>query len=119
MDNEVTWLLELAVNPGELETVRALMEEMVASTRAEAGTLSYAWFVSDDGNVVAIYERYADDAAVLTHLGTFGERFVQRFLGAMTPTRFTVFGTPGDDVRQALSGFNPTYLGVFGGFSAR
>jgi len=95
------------------------MNEMVESTRAEAGTLGYAWYVSADGNVVAIYERYANDAAVLTHLGTFGEKFAQRFLGAMTPTRFTVFGAPSDEARQALAGFNPTYLGVFGGIPAR
>jgi quinol monooxygenase YgiN len=119
MTDEVAWLLELTVNPGELETVRALMEEMVASTRAEAGALSYAWYVSDDGTTVAIYERYADSAAVLTHLATFGENFAQRFLGAMSPTRFTVFGTPSDEAKQALSGFAPAYLGFFGGFTAR
>jgi len=119
MNTELAWLLELTINPGELETVRALMNEMVESTRGEAGALSYAWYISDDGNTVALYERYADDAATLTHLGTFGERFAQRFLGAMTPTRLTIFGAPGDDVRQALSAFNPTYLGLFGGFPAR
>jgi quinol monooxygenase YgiN len=119
MDHELAWLLELAVHPGELETVRALMDEMVASTRAEAGALGYAWYSSDDGSTVALYERYTDDAAALTHLGTFGERFAQRFLTAMTPTRLTVFGAPGDQAREALSAFNPTFLGFFGGFPAR
>src|SRR5436190_21792727 len=96
MDNELAWLLELAVHPGELETVRALMEEMVASTRAEPGSLAYAWYVSDDGSTIAAYERYADEAATLTHVATFGGRFAQRFLTAMTPTRMTVFGAPSD-----------------------
>jgi quinol monooxygenase YgiN len=119
MHGEVAWLLELAVKPGELETVRALMEEMVDSTRGEAGALGYAWYASDDGGTIALYERYADDAAALTHLATFGERFAQRFLAAMTPTRLTVFGAPGDEARLALSAFNPTYLKPFGGFPAR
>jgi quinol monooxygenase YgiN len=116
---EVAWLLELAVNPGQLETVRALMDEMVESTAAEPGALSYGWYVSDDGGKVALYERYADSAAVLAHLATFGARFAQRFLGAMTPTRLTVFGSPSDEAQQALAGLNPSYLAFFGGFTAR
>ena len=117
-EHEVAWLLEVAVNPGQLETVRALMDEMVASTRAEPGARGYVWFVGQDGGVVALYERYADSAAALAHLATFGETFAQRFLSLMTPTRVTVFGAPTDEARQALSGFNPTYLGYFGGFTA-
>jgi len=90
--DEVAWLLELAVNPGAGDTVRAVMEEMAASTTAEPGALSYAWFRSDDGGVVAISERYTDSAAVVTHLTTFGETFAKRFLAALTPTRMTVLG---------------------------
>jgi hypothetical protein len=77
------------------------------------------WFVAQGGGVVALYERNADSAAGLAHLATFGEAFAQRFLSLMTPTRVTVFGAPTDEARLALSGFNPTYLGYFGGFTAR
>jgi quinol monooxygenase YgiN len=107
------------VNPGQIETVRALMDEMIVSTRGEAGVVIYEWFVSDDGSVVAISERYADSATTVGHLAGFGENFAQRFLAAMTPTRLTVFGAPSDEARQALSGFNPTYLTFFGGFTAQ
>ena len=117
MGDQVSWLLELAVKPGELDNFRALMNEMVESARAESGTLSYEWFISDDEGVVHIYERYADSAAVMTHLGAFGEKFAERFLAAVDPTRFTVFGTPSDEAREALSGFGPTYLSFFGGFA--
>src|SRR5215213_6888261 len=119
MVHEIAWLLEMRVNPGELETVRALMEEMVASARAEAGTLGYAWYVSEDGTTVALFERYVDSAAVLTHLATFGKKFAQRFDSAMSPARLTIFDTPSDEVRQGMSAFAPTYLGYFGGFMAR
>jgi quinol monooxygenase YgiN len=117
--HEVAWLLELTVNPDQFDTVWALLEEMVASTRAEPGALGYAWFVGEANRTVALYERYADSAAVLTHLATFGERFAPRFLAAMTPTRLTVFGDPSEEARQALAGLNPTYLGFLGGFTAR
>ena len=117
MHEEVSWLLELAVKPGQLDSFRALMNEMVESTRAESGTLSYEWFVNDDGSVVHLYERYTDSAAVMTHLRAFGEKFAGRFLAAVDPTRFTVFGSPSDQVKEALSAFGPTYLKPFGGFA--
>jgi hypothetical protein len=31
-------------------------------------------------------------------------------------TKFAVYGDPDETVRGAITGFNPTYLGNFGGF---
>ncbi len=116
VEKPVSWVLEVAVQPGELEAFRALMDEMVASTRAESGALGYEWFVSEDGRVVHLYERYADSGAALAHLGIFVERFAGRFLDLVNPARLTVMGTPSDEVRAALSGFGPAYLAPFGGW---
>jgi quinol monooxygenase YgiN len=116
MDEEVSWLLEVNVKPGELENFRSLMKEMVASTQGESGTLAYQWFISGDDSVVHVYERYATSAAVMTHLQSFGSKFAERFLAAVDPTKFTIYGTPNDDVKAGLSVFGPTYLGPFGGF---
>ncbi len=119
MGTEVAWLVELSVHTGALETVQALMAEMVTSARGEAGNLGYAWYVSADVRTVAMYERYADDAAVLAHQAKFAARFAERFLGAMTPTRYTVFGAPGEAVGAAWRDFDPIYLQPFGGFPVR
>jgi quinol monooxygenase YgiN len=116
MGGEVSWVVELAVKAGQLEAFRALMEEMVASTRQEQGALAYQWFVSDDGSAVHIYERYASSAAVLEHLQGFGAKFAERFLALVDVTRFVVYGDPSDEAKQGLSGLGPTYLGPFGGF---
>lgn len=117
MSEHVSWLLELAVKPGQLDAFEALMHEMVESTRAEPGTLSYEWSISDAGDVCHVYERYADSAAALAHMGTFGGSFAGRFLAAATPTRLTVYGTPSDEVRKGLGGFGPMFLAPFGGFA--
>ena len=117
MANTVSWVIQLAVKPGQLEAFTALMEEMVESTRAEPGTLAYEWFIGDAGEVVHIYERYADSAAVLAHGATFGEKFAERFMAGVDPTGFDIYGTPSDEVKDALSDFSPAYLGVFGGFA--
>ena len=91
------------------------MDEMVESTQAEPETLSYDWFVSADGSAVHIYERYADSEALVTHSPASGE-FAERFLSMVDPVKFTVYGEPSAEAREAMSGFSPTYLGTFGGF---
>jgi quinol monooxygenase YgiN len=117
MDAQLSWVLEVVVKPGQLDAFRALMHELVESTRAEPGALIYEWFVSEDNEVVHLSERYADSAAVVAHLGTVGEKFGERFLAAVDPTRLTVMGSPSDEAQAALDGFGPTYLVPFGGFA--
>ena len=116
MSGTVSWMLTLSVNEGKLDKFRELMEEMVAATREESGTLMYEWFLSED-DACHLYERYADDGATMVHLGNFGAKFAGRFLGCVTPTGFSVYGTPGAEVRQALGAFGPDYLAPFGGFA--
>jgi quinol monooxygenase YgiN len=117
MNDEVSWVFEVAVKPGKIDALRTLMEEMVESTRAEPGALVYEWFVSDDEGVVLLYERYADSAAALTHSEVFGAKFAERFLDLVEPTRFTVLGTPSDEVKAALSRPGRAFLQPFGGFA--
>lgn len=118
MSSHVSWLLELEVQEGRQSDFRDLVAEMVAATRTnEAGTLAYEWSTSAEGKQCHIFERYADSAAVLTHLGTFGERFAGRFLEILRPVRFVVYGVPRTDVQAALAGFNPVYMQPAGGFS--
>ena len=116
MEEQISWLLELAVNPGQLESLKALISEMVESSEAELGTVSYEWFISEDERLVYNCDRYVDSRAVTTHLATFGEKFAPRFLAAVSPTRLTVFGNPNAEVREALAGFGPTYLECLDGF---
>jgi hypothetical protein len=60
------------LRPDELQSIWALMQEMVASTRGKAGALAYHWFVGDDGTTVHIYEHYASSAALMEHLQNLG-----------------------------------------------
>src|SRR5260370_29140639 len=63
----VSWVNELAVKEGKLETFRELMEEMVSGTSGEPGTLAYQWYISHDGGTVHVFEIYADSEAVVAH----------------------------------------------------
>jgi quinol monooxygenase YgiN len=117
MSDVISWNLQVSVREGQLEPFRALMEEMVASTRAEPGTLSYEWYLSADGSACHFCERYADSDAALAHVGNFGSRFAERFMACVQPTGFSVYGNPNDQVRAALDTLGAAYFGWFGGFS--
>ena len=71
MDDQVSWLLEMTVKPGELDNLKALIKEMVESTGAEPGALNYQWCISDDNTTVHNFDRYSDSAAAKTHLDGF------------------------------------------------
>ena len=116
MSSAVSWNLRVSISNGRLDDFRALMEEMVASTEAESGTQGYEWFISNDQASCHINERYADSDAALTHLGGFGAKFADRFLGCVTPTSIDVYGSSSDELRAALDGFGAEYHGPFGGF---
>lgn len=118
MGEEVSWHVDLAVKPGELENFRALTRDMVEYARSEPGVLIYERFASSDGKAVQVYERYADSAAAMTHLLEFRKVFGERFSGMVDRKRFTVSGTPSDALRQVLDGVGATvYLEPFGGLT--
>jgi len=116
MSNQIHWLLEVAIQPGQLANFRAVAKDLIAATQSEPGTLNYEWNLNADETTCHIYERYQDSAAVLTHVTSFG-RFAERFMQACRPTRFYVYGTPTDEVKAALTDFGPTYFTSLGGFS--
>ena len=111
----VTYLLTLEVKDGQLEEFKSVMEELVASTRGEQGTLVYEWYLSEDETTVQILERFEDTAAYLTHGDGFAP-FAERFLATVDIQSFRVFGDPDDGARERLSGLGPTYMGGIGGF---
>lgn len=115
---QVSWLLELELDPARAGEFTALLREMVTATQTnEPGTLDYEWSAEPDGRTGYIFERYTDSDAVLVHLNTFGARYAERFLTLAKPTRCTVFGTPDERVRKALAGLKPEYAAPLGGFS--
>lgn len=117
MNKQVSWQVELAVKPGELENFRALTSEMVAFTQTERGVLIYERFISTDSKTVYVYERYADADAAVVHLLAFRQKFGVRFSSMVDRQQFLVFGTPSDALREILDGFGATYFHPFGGFS--
>jgi quinol monooxygenase YgiN len=117
MSDVIEWVLEMAIQPGQMPNVQPLLDEMVAATRAdEPGALHYEYYMNTDQTRCTVIERYADNAAVMAHLGNFGAKFADRFLAAFAPVRFTVYGPANDTVRGALAGFGATHETMIAGF---
>jgi quinol monooxygenase YgiN len=116
MDAEVSWHVELTVNDGHLEALRALSAEMIEAALAEPGTLAYERFVTADGKRVFLYERYVDSAAAVAHLRTFVQRFGARWGALIRRDRFTVCGPASPELRAILDQFSPTYVAHLDGF---
>ena len=118
MSEQVAWVLQMSVKEGQYDNLVALMNEMVAATEAdEPRALSYEWSVSEDKTVCHLYERYADSAATMVHLGNFGRKFMKRFFSILKVTHVPVYGSPNDEVKQAMATLNPVYMGSIGGFT--
>ena len=94
------------------------MAEMVAATEAnEPDTLNYELFISEDEQTCYIYERYVDSAVTMIHFATFGEKFAERIVATVEPTRFVVYGNPDETVRGVLAGFGAVHMEEIGGFA--
>ena len=78
-------------------------------TRREPGVLTYERFVSEDGTIIHLYERYA-------HLEAFEKRFASRFSAMVERKAFTVFGYPSAELKAVLDRFNAVYLKPVGDF---
>ncbi len=118
MTDNVFWMLEVSINEGKLDDFKALMTEMVDATKAdEPGALNYEWFISADNSSVHIYERYADNAATMVHLGNFGSKFAGRFMECVTPSRFMLYGPADDKVLGALGPMGAVHHSQIGGFA--
>ena len=117
MSSQISWHVELQVKPGQLKALRALTAEMVESTKGEAGALIYERFISEDLEVVHVFERYVDSTAAVAHLVTFGKMYGERFSRMVDRRRFTVFGTPTRELRQILDPLGATYVAALAGFS--
>ena len=117
MSNHISWHVELQVKPGQRDAFRAITSEMVESTKSEPGALIYERYLSDDGDIVHVFERYVDPNAALAHLTAFRRMFGERFSAMVDRKRFTVFGTPSVELKEVLDPLGATYVAALAGFS--
>ena len=117
MNSQVFWTFGFAINEGQFEDFKILMEEMIAATEInEPGTICYEWTISNDNTQCHIHERYIDSYAAISHLKTFVDKYADRLMGLGKATHFIVYGNPNSEAKAMLDGFGAVYLSSIGGF---
>jgi quinol monooxygenase YgiN len=115
VSEEIYWLLEVDILPGQLANFESVARNLIASTKNETDTLNYEWTLNADKTVGHIYERYKNSAALVAHVQGFG-KFAERFMQACRPTRFQVYGKPSEEAKAHLADLHPVYFSELGGF---
>ncbi len=102
----------LDVVPGKRDEFLELAEAAAATVAAEEpGTLTYDWYVSDDGTSARVYEVYESSAALLAHLGGRATTEVLKPMGPLlTGMIVEVYGEPSAELVAATEGAPFTYF---------
>lgn len=117
MSEVIEWVLVMDVREGQSDKVQPLIDEMSRATESdEPGTLHYEYYMNADRTRCTVLERYADNAAVMVHLGNFAAKFAESFFAVFAPVSFTVYGEANEDVRAALAQLGATHENRVAGF---
>lgn len=104
-DQQIGFVVDWAIKEGHLDAFRDQITSLGAAVQKnEPGALEYNFFLSEDGTTCTLYERYADDDAVLAHFT--GEALTSHMGPLMAEASLkglTVLGTPGDKVQGILA----------------
>lgn len=115
MSGHIGWIVEAKIEDGRRDEFRAIVDEIVAETRKEGGTLTYQYFVSDDGDVLVL-EQFADVESAHKHIDNW-DNFADRWLDAAPGTRMVHLGDLPDELRKRHAALAPKHLKHFGGFA--
>lgn len=111
----IGWIVEAKINDGQRDIFKAVMDEIVAATKTEGGTINYQYYVSDEGDVL-VYESFKDVESAHIHINNW-DRFAERWVAAAKPTRMVHLGNLPDDLRERHAALAPLWLKPFGGFA--
>lgn len=115
MHTNIGWIVEAKIKDGKRDEFIAVMKDIVAETRKEAGTMNYQYYASDDGDVL-VYERFKDIESAHTHINNW-DHFADRWIAAAEPNRMVHLGDLPSELRERHAALAPLWLKPFGGFS--
>lgn len=113
----VGYVIEMTIADGKLDEFKAMATGFIGGTQAnEPDTLTYQWYISEDGARALLHESFTTSEAMLTHLGNVGPE-LPNLLAIAPITRFEVFGSVSDGAKEALAPFNAVHFPHHGGFT--
>ena len=102
------------IAPDSLAQFKGLAGDVLKITAEDPGVLQYDWFFDANESMCVVRETYQNPEAVLTHVGMVGD-----MLGPLIELggglEIEIFGSPSEQLVQALEAFRPTYYSYFQG----
>ncbi|WP_086932839.1 putative quinol monooxygenase [Agarilytica rhodophyticola] len=115
MFDHIGWIVEAKIKEGRRDDFKAIVDEIVTKTQDEGGTLTYKYFVSDDGDVLVL-EQFNDVESAHIHITTW-DNYAERWLEAAPGTRMVHLGNLPEALRERHGALAPKLLKPFAGFS--
>lgn len=106
-------IARFSIHPGKLDEFTQLAQKAFAATSNEAGNLQYDYYLSKDESTCVVFERYVDSDAFLAHIANVGETLGQML--SITDIAPEIYGSPSEELVNAIAGLNPTFYSYFGG----
>ena len=100
----ITIFARMAIEPENVDKLRALTADACKVAANEPGTLTYDWHYSEEHGSVVLLETYADSSAHLAHMGAEGHGELMGSLMALIGSlEFFVLGEPTAEHAAALA----------------
>jgi quinol monooxygenase YgiN len=104
------------VLPGQMDNFKQFAGKLIAAVAQEPGTLMYEWSFRPDQKTFDVEELYQNSDAVIAHVkhvvGDFGKELGQVQKGVSV----VIYGSPNEQLKQAVADFNPVYETYIDGF---
>ena len=118
--DDITFIIDLKINQNTNEDLNVFVEEITQNViDKEDFCLEYAYYLSDDGVSVTLYEKYINSDAAIKHGQNFmSGPFFDRFFNLFTLEKFIVTGPASEEFKSFTkeNGFVIEYRNSIDGF---
>ena len=118
--DDITFIIDLKINQNTYEDLNVVVEEITLNViDKEDFCLEYAYYLSDDGVSVTLYEKYINSDAAIKHGQNFmSGPFFDRFFNLFTLEKFIVTGPASEEFKSFTkeNGFVIEYRNSIDGF---
>lgn len=97
------------------QELRALIDEMVADTGQDEGTIYYHWAI--DNGICRTVEHYDSNESTVRHLQMFGSKFAECYMAAGEVLSCILYGEPDAAVKEIMDGFGTQYMTTVGSYT--
>jgi quinol monooxygenase YgiN len=114
----VRFTVDVTIQEDKFNAFEDIARTMIAGSQNEPGTLGYDFFLSSDRRRCRIVETYTDADAMLAHFrGPVVQKLVPKLLETSSISGFEVYGDPGPEAAEMLTGFGAEIFDLWHGLS--